>query len=63
MSNTNINENIPYHVISGKDNGDRVESRVLEELVQQAVAQGHRYLHINAFGPARYRWPSVAGGQ
>ena len=50
MSNTYTTENTPYHMISGKADGDRVESRVLEELVQQAVAQGHRYLHINAFG-------------
>jgi NADPH-dependent glutamate synthase beta subunit-like oxidoreductase/glutamate synthase domain-containing protein 3/NAD-dependent dihydropyrimidine dehydrogenase PreA subunit len=50
MSNTFTKENTPYHVICGKENGNRVESRVMEELIQQAVAQGHRYLHINAFG-------------
>ena len=50
MSNSNISDNIPYHVISGKDNGERIESRVLEEYIQQAVSQGHRYLQINAFG-------------
>ena len=50
MSSRTTNENIPYHVISGKDNGERIESRVLEEHIQQAVAQGHRYLQINAFG-------------
>jgi NADPH-dependent glutamate synthase beta subunit-like oxidoreductase/glutamate synthase domain-containing protein 3/NAD-dependent dihydropyrimidine dehydrogenase PreA subunit len=50
MNNRTPTENIPYHVISGKDNGERVESRVLEEHIQQAVAQGHRHLQINAFG-------------
>ncbi len=50
MNNRTVNENIPFHVLSGKDNGNRIESRVLEEQMQQAVAQGHRYLHINAFG-------------
>lgn len=39
-----------YYTISGKKYGDRLDSRVLEEKIQDAVAQGHRYLTINAFG-------------
>ncbi len=39
-----------YHRISGKKDGVRIESRVLEEQIQDAVAQGHRYLEIEAFG-------------
>ena len=50
MSNQNISANMSPHEISGKENGERVESRVLEELIQQAVVQGHRHLHINSFG-------------
>ncbi len=41
---------ISYHVISGRINGERVDSRLLEEQVQSAVAQGHRRLQINAYG-------------
>ena len=36
--------------ISGEENGVRVESRILEERVQQAVNQGHRNLMIKALG-------------
>jgi NADPH-dependent glutamate synthase beta subunit-like oxidoreductase/glutamate synthase domain-containing protein 3/NAD-dependent dihydropyrimidine dehydrogenase PreA subunit len=50
MGNRKISEKTPYHVISGKYNGDRVESRILEEQIQKAVAEGHRYLHVDAFG-------------
>jgi NADPH-dependent glutamate synthase beta subunit-like oxidoreductase/glutamate synthase domain-containing protein 3/NAD-dependent dihydropyrimidine dehydrogenase PreA subunit len=50
MSNQNINDNMPQYEIFGKENGERVESRVLEELIQQAVVQGHRHLHINTYG-------------
>jgi glutamate synthase domain-containing protein 3 len=39
-----------YHVISGRIDGERVDSRILEEQVQAAVAQGHRRLQINAYG-------------
>lgn len=39
-----------YQRISGKKDGIRIESRVLEEQIQEAVAHGHRYLEINAFG-------------
>ncbi|MBU0994343.1 MAG: FAD-dependent oxidoreductase [Proteobacteria bacterium] len=36
--------------ISGKEDGVRLESRILEEKIQQAVASGERYLEIYAFG-------------
>jgi len=39
-----------YFVISGKVDGHRIESRVLEEQIQEAVAQGHTRLHIKAYG-------------
>ncbi len=39
-----------YHIISGKKDGYRLDSRILEEQIQEAVAQGHRYLEIEAFG-------------
>ncbi|MBZ4659311.1 MAG: FAD-dependent oxidoreductase, partial [Desulfacinum sp.] len=36
--------------ISGKEQGHRLESRILEERIQKAVAQGHRVLEVEAFG-------------
>ncbi len=36
--------------ISGREQGRRLESRILEERLQQAVAQGHRRLEVEAFG-------------
>jgi NADPH-dependent glutamate synthase beta subunit-like oxidoreductase/glutamate synthase domain-containing protein 3/NAD-dependent dihydropyrimidine dehydrogenase PreA subunit len=39
-----------YVEISGKVDGHRIESRVLEEQIQNAVAQGHTRLHIKAYG-------------
>ncbi len=36
--------------IAGRENGVRLESRVLEERIQEAVAQGHRALEIEALG-------------
>jgi hypothetical protein len=39
-----------YIVIPGKIDGQRVESRLLEERVQSAVAQGHTRLKIEAYG-------------
>jgi len=39
-----------FHIISGQDNGERIESRVLEEKIQEAVANGERRLKILAFG-------------
>ena len=40
----------PYYFISGKVDGRRIESRLLEEQIQDAVAQGHRHLTIEAYG-------------
>lgn len=39
-----------YYRISGKNEGTRLESRVLEELIQQAVEQGRRHIEVDAFG-------------
>ena len=39
-----------YYFISGKKYDKRIDSRVLEEMTQEAVASGHRYLEIEAFG-------------
>ena len=39
-----------YVVISGKVDGHRLESRVLEEQIQDAVAKGHTRLHVEAYG-------------
>jgi len=36
--------------LSGFENGHRIESRILEERIQQAVENGHRVLEIEAFG-------------
>ncbi len=36
--------------LSGKENGERIESRILEERIQEAVAKGARHLEIDAFG-------------
>ena len=39
-----------YYFISGKKYNKRIDSRVLEEITQEALASGHRYLEIEAFG-------------
>ncbi len=39
-----------YFVISGKVDGQRIESRLLEEQIQNAVAQGRTRLKIEAYG-------------
>jgi len=36
--------------IEGVENGRRVESRILEERIQQAIAQGHREIVVEADG-------------
>ncbi|MFW5899740.1 MAG: hypothetical protein ACOCS8_00910, partial [Desulfovermiculus sp.] len=36
--------------IAGKEQGRRVESRVLEEKIQEAVARGYRHLQVEALG-------------
>ncbi|MCU0605309.1 MAG: pyridine nucleotide-disulfide oxidoreductase, partial [Desulfobacterales bacterium] len=38
------------HRIAGQQGGERVRSRILEEQVQKAIADGHRRLQIDAFG-------------
>ena len=48
-SDANQKQNV-YHIISGQENGERIESRVLEEKIQEAVASGERNLKILAFG-------------
>jgi len=43
----------PHHprlVIRGIESGRRVDSRVLEERIQEAVAEGHRLIEVQAFG-------------
>jgi NADPH-dependent glutamate synthase beta subunit-like oxidoreductase/glutamate synthase domain-containing protein 3/Pyruvate/2-oxoacid:ferredoxin oxidoreductase delta subunit len=45
-----MSSNQTYHTISGKVDGQRIESRLLEEQIQEAVAQGHTRLHIEAYG-------------
>ncbi|MFZ1982817.1 MAG: pyridine nucleotide-disulfide oxidoreductase, partial [Desulfatitalea sp.] len=42
--------NQEYLTIAGKENGVRIESRVLEEKIQAAVAQGQTHLTIEAYG-------------
>jgi NADPH-dependent glutamate synthase beta subunit-like oxidoreductase/glutamate synthase domain-containing protein 3/NAD-dependent dihydropyrimidine dehydrogenase PreA subunit len=39
-----------FYIISGKEDGARLESRLLEERIQEAVANGQRNLEIRAFG-------------
>ena len=40
----------PTIMIPGSEKGVRVESRVLEERIQKAVADGHRRIEVQAFG-------------
>lgn len=42
--------NDKLHIISGKIDGIRISSRILEERIQDAIEQGHRNLEIRAFG-------------
>jgi len=39
-----------YYRILGIENGRRVDSRILEQRIQKAVANGHRYLEVEAYG-------------
>ena len=39
-----------YYRIVGMENGHRLDSRVLEERIQDAVAKGHRYIEVMALG-------------
>ena len=36
--------------ITGFENNTRVESRILEERVQKAVADGYRHIEVTAYG-------------
>ena len=40
MSNEAQLEQESFHIIAGQQNGNRLESRVLEEKIQEAVASG-----------------------
>jgi NADPH-dependent glutamate synthase beta subunit-like oxidoreductase/glutamate synthase domain-containing protein 3/NAD-dependent dihydropyrimidine dehydrogenase PreA subunit len=42
--------NQQYYEIRGKDEGLRLDSRVLEETIQKAVERGYRNLNIHAYG-------------
>ena len=50
MDNQASVNNKPPRVISGTFSGNRVESRVLEEQIQEAVARGERSIEVRAFG-------------
>lgn len=39
-----------FYQISGKENGIRLESRILEEKIQGAVAAGERHIEVDAYG-------------
>lgn len=39
-----------YRTISGKKDGKRIDSRILEEMIQEAVARGYGHLEVEAFG-------------
>jgi NADPH-dependent glutamate synthase beta subunit-like oxidoreductase/glutamate synthase domain-containing protein 3/NAD-dependent dihydropyrimidine dehydrogenase PreA subunit len=39
-----------FFVVAGKREGIRLDSRVLEEIMQKAVAQGNREINVKAFG-------------
>jgi NADPH-dependent glutamate synthase beta subunit-like oxidoreductase/glutamate synthase domain-containing protein 3/NAD-dependent dihydropyrimidine dehydrogenase PreA subunit len=39
-----------FNLISGRKDGERLDSRVLEEQIQAAVDQGHHYLIVKAYG-------------
>ena len=50
MDNQGTKSNEPAQVIAGKIGGERVDSRVLEEQIQEAVAAGRRSIEVHAFG-------------
>ena len=39
-----------FHQIPGKENGIRIESRVMEERLQKAVEEGYRHIEVDAYG-------------
>ncbi|MBW2471336.1 MAG: FAD-dependent oxidoreductase [Deltaproteobacteria bacterium] len=50
MDNQATINNKPPKSISGTFSGQRVESRVLEEQIQEAVTKGHRTIEVRAYG-------------
>ena len=50
MNKKLTNHSAETKVISGTFSGARVESRVLEEQLQEAVARGRRAIEVRAFG-------------
>ncbi len=42
--------NTSYHVISGRVEGERLDSRILEERIQEAIARGYHRLIVKAAG-------------
>ena len=50
MDNQQTDKNKLPRVIAGNFGGKRVESRVLEEQIQDAVARGQRSIEIQAYG-------------
>ena len=43
-------EQLKYKSVSGKDDERRVPSRILEEMIQKEIKQGHRAIEVDAFG-------------
>ncbi len=39
-----------YYRIAGKKEGERLSSRILEEMIQREIKNGHRYIEVDAFG-------------
>jgi len=45
-----MSPNQSYTIIAGREEGVRLESRLLEEKIQSAVDNGHRRIEVNAYG-------------
>jgi len=43
-------DNKHYYIISGKKNGKRLDSRILEEKIQYAASKGYKDIKIRAYG-------------
>ena len=39
-----------FHIIKGKEDGRRLESRLLEEKIQRSLKDGHRNIEVEAYG-------------
>jgi len=50
MKDAKMSMNDNAITISGKTDGNRLNSRILEERIQEAVASGYRHLTVQAFG-------------